>query len=281
MIPIGLGTTSVLPRRLEDAFRLAAEVGFDGIEVMITSDRGTQSAETLSDLSERYSLPILSVHAPVLLFSSYVWGRNPLVKLARSAALARRVGAATVVAHPPYRWQRRSAARYVDTVRRLSAAHGVRIAVENMFPVGRGGRDAFAPSWNPGELAVDALTLDFSHAGMSGRPATELLDQWGDRIAHVHLCDSSTDAPGGPLIDEHLVPGRGVQPVAEVLRRLAAAQFSGLVIAEINSRACGTDDRRRAEWLDETLRFARAHLVAPQDVAQDASRGAPHDAVSP
>lgn len=263
MIPVGLGTTSVLPRRLEAAFRLAAEAGFDGIEVMITSDRDTQSAATLTALSQRYGLPVLSVHAPVLLFSSYVWGRNPLVKLARSAALARRVGAATVVAHPPYRWQRRSAARYVETVRRLSAAHGVTIAVENMFPVGRGRRDAFAPSWNPGDLDVDALTLDFSHAGMSGRPATDLLDQWGERVAHVHLCDSSRDSPGGPLVDEHLVPGRGVQPVGEVLQRLATADYRGVVVAEINSRACGSDDARRATWLEETLDFARANLVAP------------------
>lgn len=258
---IALGTTSVLPQRLDAAFRLAAECGYDGVEVMITSDRATQSARSLTQVSERYAMPIVSVHAPVLLFSSYVWGRNPLVKIARSAALAADVGARTVVAHPPYAWQRRSAARFVDHVRHVSDTYGVTVAVENMFPVRSGSaRDVFAPSWNPGELDIDALTLDFSHAGMSGRPASELAAAWGDRLRHVHLCDSSRDSPGGPLVDEHLPPGHGVQPVDDVLRALADHHFDGLVVAEINTRHCGRDEQMRATVLAETLQFARTHL---------------------
>lgn len=260
---IGMGTTSVLPRRLRDAFRLAAEAGFDGVEVMITSDRDTHDAARLAALSQEYGMPVLSIHAPVLLFSSYVFGRNPLVKLRRSVALAEAVGATTVVAHPPYRWQRRSAERFVETVRQLSRQAGMRIAVENMFPVTRGGieHDPFAPSWNPGALDVDALTLDFSHAGMSGRSATDLAQEWGSRLQHVHLCDAASTRPGGALRDEHLVPGRGAQPVAEVLRALTESGFAGHIIAEINTRACGRDDDQRVAWLRETVEFARSHAL--------------------
>jgi sugar phosphate isomerase/epimerase len=258
---IGMGTTSVLPRRLRDAFRLAAEAGFDGIEVMITSDRATQDPSRLAALRDEFGMPVLSIHAPVLLFSSHVFGRNPLVKLRRSVELAEAVGATTVVVHPPYRWQRRSAALFVETVRRLSERHGMRIAVENMFPVTRGGieHDPFAPSWNPGELDVDALTLDFSHAGMSGRSAADLAREWGSRLQHVHLCDAACTEPGGALLDEHLVPGRGAQPVAEVLQGLAESGFAGHIIAEITTRACGRDDEQRVAWLRETLAFARSH----------------------
>lgn len=256
-----MGTTSVLPQRLDDAFRLAAEVGFDGIEVMITSDRNTQRAETLQRLSDRYGLPVLSVHAPVLVFSSFVWGRSPLVKLERSCALAAELGASTVVAHPPYAWQRRSAEHFVSHVRTLEARFGLVVAVENMFPVaGARRRDVFAPHWNPGELDIAHLTLDFSHAGMAGIAATELSTDWGERLSHIHLCDASRATAGPSLIDEHLVPGHGVQPVAEVLRSFAASSPDGLVVAEINTRACGRDERMRVARLDETLRFARRHL---------------------
>lgn len=260
---IGMGTTSVLPRRLRDAFRLAAQVGFDGIEVMITSDRGTHDPALLRALSAEYGMPVLSIHAPVLFFSSHVFGRDPLVKLRRSVELAVAVGATTVVVHPPYRWQRRSAARFVDTVRHLSQRYGVRIAVENMFPVTRGGvaHDPFAPGWNPGVLDVDALTLDFSHAGMSGRSAADLAREWGPRLQHVHLCDAASTQPGDSLLDEHLIPGRGNQPVAEVLQGLADSGFSGHVIAEVNTRACGRDEAQRLAWLRETLEFARSHLL--------------------
>lgn len=264
MIRIGLGTTSVLPQRLDDAFRLAAKVGFDGIEVMVTSDRSTQSARTLAELSARYRVPVLSIHSPVLLFSSFVWGRNPLVKLERSCALASELGATTVVAHPPFAWQRRSASRFVERVRELESQFSVAIAVENMFPARVGARrEVFAPHWNPGELDVDHLTLDFSHAGMAGMSATTLRDAWGERLRHVHLCDSSRASGGASLVDEHLVPGTGVQPVAEILRDLAARDVDGLVVAEINTRACGRDERMRVDRLADTLRFARTHLAHP------------------
>ena len=120
-----MGTTSVLPRRLHDAFRLAAEAGFDGVEVMITSDRDTHDPRVISALSERFGMPVLSIHAPVLFFSTFVFGRNPRVKLERSLTLAREVGATTVVVHPPYRWQRRTAAGFVETVREPKALYSV------------------------------------------------------------------------------------------------------------------------------------------------------------
>ncbi len=256
-----MGTTSVLPRRLHDAFRLAADAGFDGIEIMITSDRDTHDPRVIGALSERYQMPVLSIHAPVLFFSTYVFGRNPRVKLERSLAIASAVGARTVVVHPPYRWQRRTAAGLVETVRELQQRSGITIAVENMFPVTVRGRDtrAYAPDWNPGTLDIAALTLDFSHAALAGVSALELAQHWGDRLRHVHLCDGSTTEPNDKVLDEHLVPGRGAQPVAEVLAMLAQRGFDGAIIAEINSRACGSNDSQRLDWLRETLDFARRH----------------------
>lgn len=265
---IGMSSTSVQPRRLDDAFRLASLAGFDGIEIMITRDRDTQSAAVIGSLSERYGLPVISVHAPVLLFSSHVFGRDPRGKLERSVELAVELDARTVVVHPPFRWQKRFTVEFEPLLRRLAAGSGRTLAVENMFPLQVNGRagDAFTPHWNPGELDVDAMTLDFSHAAMSGVPATEFVNQWGARLRHVHLCDGgamrgeAAEAPR-PLIDEHLVPGRGTQPVAEVLHSLATSGFDGDIVAEINSRACGRDEDRRLEWLRETLDFARAHLL--------------------
>lgn len=100
MIRIGMSTTCVYPLDPEHAFRLASLAGFDGIEVMVTRDEGTQDAAALLELSRQFDLPILSIHAPVLLLTHFVWGRDPQVKLERSAQLASEVGASTVVVHP-------------------------------------------------------------------------------------------------------------------------------------------------------------------------------------
>ena len=263
VISIGMGTTSVLPRRLHDAFRLASEAGFDGVEIMITSDPDTRDPRVIGALSERYGMPVLSIHAPVLVLTAFVYGLDPHRKLERSAALAREVGANTVVVHPPFRWQALSARRFASSVREISERHDVMVAAENMFPVILNGRErhAYAPDWNPGSLDIAALTLDFSHAALAGVSALDLARQWGDRLRHVHLCDGSSIAPNTKLFDEHLVPGRGAQPVAEVLALLTRSDFDGAVIAEINSRACGADDGQRLDWLRETLDFARRHTT--------------------
>ncbi len=263
MIRIGMGTTSVLPRRLHDAFRLAAEAGFDGVEVMVTSDRDTHDPGAIRALSERFGMPVLSIHAPVLVLTAFVYGLDPRVKLERSIQLAKQVGATTVVVHPPFRWQVLAARRFEASVRELEARHGVTVAVENMFPVTVRGRDreAYAPSWNPGELAVDALTLDFSHAALAGVSALDLAQQWGNRLRHVHLCDGSSTEPNDRVFDEHLLPGRGAQPVAEVLRLLAERAFDGAIVAEINTRSCGSDDDERLELLRETVEFARQNIA--------------------
>lgn len=257
-----MGTTSVLPRRLEPAFRLARDAGFDGVEVMVTSDPATQSARTIGALSSRFGMPVLSIHAPVLFFSALALGRDPRGKLDRAARLAAELGATTVVAHPPWRWQGRWAQRFEAAVAEIAERHGVVVAVENMFPVAAGGRarEAFAPHWNPAELAVDRLVLDVSHATMAGRSALELAEQWGERLHHVHLCDAAAPDAGGRLHDAHLVPGRGGQPVAALLRHLAASGFTGDVVAEINTRHCGRDDAARLAELRETVAFAREHL---------------------
>jgi sugar phosphate isomerase/epimerase len=81
-----------------------------------------------------------------------------------------------------------------------------------------------------------------------------MLDRMGDRLAHVHLADGS----GAPR-DEHLVPGRGSQPCAQVCERLADSGFGGTVVVEVSTRRCRARDER-VGLLHEALLFARLHL---------------------
>jgi sugar phosphate isomerase/epimerase len=62
--------------------------------------------------------------------------------------------------------------------------------------------------------------------------------------------------------DEHLVPGRGDQRAGEVLGYLAANDFDGHVVLEVNSRKSESRAQREAD-LAESLAFARLHLAAP------------------
>ena len=133
-IKVGLSTASVYPLRTEAAFEYAAELGYDGVELMVWAETVSQDVGAIAKLSRRYNMPVLSVHAPCLLISQRVWGANPIPKLTRSVQAAERLGAQTVVVHPPFRWQRRYADGFSEQVAELESRSDVLVAVENMFP---------------------------------------------------------------------------------------------------------------------------------------------------
>lgn len=261
MIQVGMSASCVYPLGCEEGFKFAQEAGYDGLELMVTREPVTQNAQDIKDLISRFDMPVLSIHAPVLLLTHFVWGRDPQIKLEKSAELAAEVGADTVVVHPPFRWQSGYAEKFLDIVRSTSNRTGITIAVENMFPwkIRNSSMQAYAPGPDPRELDCDAITLDFSHAALSGHNSLELAQDYGTRLRHVHLTDGSSVADGNRVFDEHLLPGYGKQPVAEVLQYLATQNWNGHVVAEVNTRKAKTETER-LDMLKETLAFARTHL---------------------
>jgi sugar phosphate isomerase/epimerase len=253
-VPIGLSTASVWPRPTEVGFRLAADLGYDGVEVMVGLDRDSQDVGRLRRFVARYDSPVVAVHAPCLLITQRVWDRDPVQRLRRSVRAAEQLGAGTVVVHPPFRWQRRYADEFADLVAELESASGVVVAVENMYPVRRSPVSAFAPSFDPTDVGHAHYTLDLSHTAAAGTDALALADRMGGGLAHVHLADGS----GAPK-DEHLVPGVGAQPCAELCERLRDADFAGQVVLEVNTRRA-VGPAAQVRDLADALLFAQFHL---------------------
>jgi sugar phosphate isomerase/epimerase len=256
-IKVGMSTAAVYPDGTAAAFAMAAELGYDGVEVMVQTEAVSQDADLLADLVDEYQVPVLSVHSPCLLITARVWSTDPLVKLSRSIDMAQRLGAQTVVVHPPFLWQRTASAIFAPSIAELQERTGVRIAVENMFPVKVRGAvvNSYRPHWNPVSAGHRWLTLDLSHTATSGIDALELAATMGNRLGHLHLADGN-----GSTKDEHLVPGRGGQPCAEILELLARNGYQGSVVVEISTR--GVDREEREFDLAEALSFARLHLAA-------------------
>lgn len=257
--PIVLSSASVYPEKTPAAFDLAARLGYDGIEIMVTADPASQDIDVLRRLSDYHQIPITSIHAPCLLLTQRVWGREPWGKLVRSKDAAEKLGAEVVVVHPPFRWQREYAREFEEGLARMQEETDVVFAVENMFPVRARTAEVgmYSPHWNPVDLPYPNVTVDLSHAAVSGSDPLEMADALGDRLAHVHLADGI----GIVNRDEHLVPGRGNQPCAEMLERLAAQRYTGQIVVEINTRRA-VDRDQRADDLAESLAFARLHLAA-------------------
>lgn len=259
---ISLSTSSVYPESSSRAFAVARELGFDAVEVMVGVDPTSTDVNALLRLRDYYEIPVASIHAPTLLLTHRTWGPDPWDKLERSGQAAARLGASVVVAHPPFRWQRSYAAAFTAGIRQLHHTTGVVFAVENMFPW-RGPRGAevraYAPSWDPSELDLDHLTLDMSHAATARQNSLDLVESWGDRLAHLHL----TDGLNG-VSDLHLLPGAGNQRAEEVLVELARRGYTGQIVLEVKTNSTESASHR-LQQLADALEFARTHSRLPQE----------------
>ena len=164
-----------------------------------------------------------------------------------------------------------------EQVAELEADSDVLVAVENMFPFradrffGAGqtliqrmrkrgggpgvGISAFAPSYDPLDGKHAHYTLDLSHTATAGTDAMDMAQRMGDGLVHLHLCDGT-----GASADEHLAPGRGTQPTAEVCQMLATGDFAGHVVLEVTTSGARSENEREA-LLVESLQFARTHLM--------------------
>ncbi|MHA7127791.1 sugar phosphate isomerase/epimerase family protein [Janibacter indicus] len=254
-IPVGLSTASVYPEGAAAAFEMAAELGYDGVEVMVWADPISQSAGALRALADHHGLDIVSIHAPTLLLTQRVLSADPWGKVDGSIELAQQVGAPTVVLHPPFRWQQAYARGFADGVAEREHESGITLAVENMFPWAARGRQvqAYLPHWDPVPQPYDHVTIDLSHTATARSDAMQMVLDLGDRLSHIHLADGMLTT----LKDDHLVPGRGTQPCAEVLQHLTTSGFSGAVVLEVGTRK---KPREREADLRESLEFARRHL---------------------
>jgi sugar phosphate isomerase/epimerase len=273
---VALSTISVYPQNTATGFATAARLGYDGVEVMVTNDPVSQSIDSLRRLRDGLDVPILAVHAPCLFWLNLqrVWGTDPWAKLVKARQAAEALGTDTVVVHPPFVWQAKYAADFVAGIKRMQDETDIRFAVENMYPwrtraplVGERRAEAYAPGWDPTEEEYPHFTLDLSHTATSRTDTLAMLDRMGSRLAHLHLADGL-----GSNADEHLVPGRGNQPCAQILSLLGRNSFQGNVVLEVNTRRALDQDGRDAD-LHEALLFARRHLIGAADQLTAGSDG--------
>src|SRR5438874_8430713 len=178
-----LSTASFVRMPMRTGVRHLAEAGYDGVEVMVTHDPGTQEGHLLQQASRDFGVKIEVVHAPFLLITRRVWGTDPIGKIYRAVQLAEQVEAPLVVIHPPYKWQYRFRRWIEKSLAEFSARTGVTVAVENMFPVGGERGLTFHADQELEELdGYPYLVLDTSHAAVSGIDILEAYRRYRDKL---------------------------------------------------------------------------------------------------
>jgi sugar phosphate isomerase/epimerase len=231
--PVLLSTAAFFARPIARTFRLAAEAGFEGVEVMVTKDPDSQDPARIRSLAAGFGLGVGALHAPCLLLTRKIWGVDPVGKIDRSLEAAADLDVPVVVVHPPYRWQRDYRRWLIEDLPEVEARTGIAVAVENMFPVRVGRRRlAFHADHDLDELdGLPHVVLDTSHAAVGGHDPIEVRRRFGDRLRHVHLSDNA-----GRGWDSHLPPGDGVLDLDGFLVDLAGSTYAGAVSLEVDLR---------------------------------------------
>jgi sugar phosphate isomerase/epimerase len=242
--PVHFSSAAFFARPLSWTFRLAAECGYAGVEVMVTKDPESQDPRRIRELADGFGLAVGALHAPCLLLTRKVWGTDPIGKIDRSVETAADAGIPVVVVHPPYRWQGAFRRWLVDELPGVEERTGVAVAVENMFPIRVGSR-AVTFHANQDLEALEGmphLVLDTSHAAVSGHDPIEVRRLFGPRLRHVHLSDNA-----GKGRDSHLPPGNGVLDIDGFLEDLSRSGYDGAVSLEVDLRPALGDTERLAE----------------------------------
>ena len=269
-----LSTGSLHTYGLNRAFELAAEAGYDGLEIIIDQRADTWQAHYLLRLSREVGLPIRAVHSPFLL-GIPGWPVKEGERILRTVELAETLGAKTIVVHLPTRWPygilttprhrfpvpfvwRRSTRAlrwFLQELPFVQAETPAVIAIEIM-PMHRFlGWPINAHVWN--NLAewtqFDHLTLDTTHCATWRTDPRKVYDRATGRVRHIHI--SNYDGR------QHRLPHEGKLKLDKFLQHVAATGYEGDIAVETAPEAMETDDEARVrENLVASLAFCRENL---------------------
>ena len=276
---LALSTGSLYTYGIARVFELAAEAGFDAMEIMVDHRWDSRQPAYLQRLSQDHGLPVAAIHSP---FVPHVpgWPQDPLGRLREAISLAHAVGTEVVVTHLPMRLR---AARiefyglrakplmvpiFIPTDRdyrgfllgglaRFESENDITVGVENM-PA----HQVFGCRWSPWALnqidvleGMPHLTLDTTHLGTWGLDPLAIYERLKTKVIHVHLSNF-----GG---EEHQLPEDGHLPLAELLQRLSQDGYPGAVSLEFNPKMLQPEDEVRVrEHLQAAVRFCRGHMAS-------------------
>jgi len=240
------GTLYHLP--LRTTFALAHEVGFEGVELVLGPEVILRGAAYVRQLSQQYSLPVLSVHPPIVPYP----GQHKAARiLPRLVSLAEQVDCHLVVLHTP-KVTTPEKAQWTEFVgallrQRERSNPGVQISLENSGIFWES--DALYILHDMHRLRNFAdrydlpLTFDTAHAGTS---AYELLEAYAllvGRIVNVHFSDlvHRRIFPDWPplynFFKHHQMPGEGILPLTKFVHALLTTGYTGIFTLEISPTA--------------------------------------------
>lgn len=255
---ISLSTGCLFNLPLQTVFELAAESGFDGVELIINQNFvGVNPASLVNSLQEITT--IHSIHSPFMELDG--WG-DPMYSLKRSVEIASECNIPLVNFHPPswmgfeltfWRWLY----KVRDFQKEIGLDGKVAVTLENMPWVGdfKINPHILSKPQRMVQFINDHnlfMTFDCTHMG-SGH--TSFINDFflfyeSGRIRNIHFSDYGHGK-------EHLLPGHGILPLTRFLNHLRNTDYRSTVTLELNPKEFPEGERNILESLKDILSFLR------------------------
>ena len=245
------GSFHTLP--VEKTFIVAKEAGFEGMNLMITSEfRGADEVSVVKGLQK--ILPVDSIHVPFI--ALWGWG-NPVEKIQKTIRLAVETGVPLVNFHPPaWLLLEISFSLWFLGIRDFQEEVGkdqVMISVENMPRLERYFCDPhlLSKTENLRRFLTERnlyLSFDSSHMGTK---KTDFMEEF----ASLYATGKIKQVQYGDYRDgkEHLRPGSGVLPLKALLKSLVAQNYSEGLCVEMMPDEFPKEEKQIVQTLKEIL----------------------------
>jgi len=243
---ISLSTGSLYLYPLHHIFALAKATGFEGLELVLSPEVLIRGNGYIQGLSQEYGLPIFTLHPPMIPLGRW---REHHKLLPQMTSQARELGCQFIIIHTPKALNltqglgRQYSEAVEACVKELSHS-SPKLSLENqaIFQA-KDRRYALSDPSNLRRFADEhdlILTLDAAHAASFPYDLLEAYQVFGNRLENIHLSDfrSGLSIPAWfnmhSYFKHHQIPGDGDLPLLELLQRLKADSYEGLITLEIS-----------------------------------------------
>jgi sugar phosphate isomerase/epimerase len=232
-----------------DFARLAARVGFRGVDVMLEAAMKAGLAATQALFREVNVRPA-AIDFPVEFRKDDKTFRASLEKLEDSAPFASAIGCPRMVTWimpssttPKDELRRLYKKRFTESANILARSH-VRLGLEFLGPLHLRKEFPHEFIWRMNEMLEFAkecgsnvgLLLDAWHWHHAGGTPADVIAAGRDRIVHIHFDDSAALPPEKVRDDQRLMPGEGVIDLTGLLHALEKIGYHDALSVEVFGR---------------------------------------------
>jgi len=199
---------------------MAADAGFDGIEVVLGPRTPLRRCESIARMAGDRGLRVYSVHESLL--AGHLRQQSPADLLTRAVEAAVRMGAQVAVAHPPgtFGWRHPQAVAWLEALLRARDAmdsEGAAVTVEN----------------------AGHCTPDDRRRVLAQLPSLVAFCRKHGLGMTLDTCRTGGSGLVGKLAHEHLFPGEGDLPLGAFLQQIDRVGYGGPVTMEVSMAALG------------------------------------------